>query len=142
MANAGKYTVRPMDPSWDMMSLLMGYNILVNGIHWGYNPLIPTSWDIQVRSAPASEFHGTPSLETSTCSHTIWKLSSRKKIPPFLTHNIHENGIFTDPRIPLISMVGKDTNCSSPMDQFVNIPLLPEPAAASRSWLIVGLVGV
>ena len=29
----------------------MGYNLLVNGVYWGYNPLIYlllTSWDIQV----------------------------------------------------------------------------------------------
>ena len=29
----------------------MGYNLLVNGIYWSYNPLanhLPTSWDIQV----------------------------------------------------------------------------------------------
>ena len=29
----------------------MGYNLLVNGIHWGYNPLtnhLLASWDIQV----------------------------------------------------------------------------------------------
>ncbi len=30
----------------------MGYNLLINGIYWGYNPLtilLLTSWDIQVR---------------------------------------------------------------------------------------------
>ena len=26
----------------------MGYNLLINGVYWGYNPLILlTSWDIQ-----------------------------------------------------------------------------------------------
>ena len=30
----------------------MGYNLLINGIYWGYNPLtnhLLTSWDIQVQ---------------------------------------------------------------------------------------------
>ena len=30
----------------------MGYNLLINGVNWGYNPLsnlLLTSWDIQVR---------------------------------------------------------------------------------------------
>ena len=30
----------------------MGYNLLIYGVYWGYNPLtnlLPTSWDIQVR---------------------------------------------------------------------------------------------
>ena len=30
----------------------MGYNLLINGVYWGYNPLtnhLLTSWDIQVR---------------------------------------------------------------------------------------------
>ena len=29
----------------------MGYNLLINGVYWGYNPLtnhLLTSWDIQV----------------------------------------------------------------------------------------------
>ena len=29
----------------------MAYNLLMNGVYWGYNPftnLLPTSWDIQV----------------------------------------------------------------------------------------------
>ena len=29
----------------------MGYNLLINGVYWGYNPVtnhLPTSWDIQV----------------------------------------------------------------------------------------------
>ena len=29
----------------------MGYNLPINGVYWGYNPLtnlLPTSWDIQV----------------------------------------------------------------------------------------------
>ena len=33
----------------------MGYNLLKNGISWGYNPLtnlLLTSWDIQVRDTP------------------------------------------------------------------------------------------
>ena len=32
----------------------MGYNLLINGIYWGYNPLtnlLLTSWDIQVGMA-------------------------------------------------------------------------------------------
>ena len=33
----------------------MGYNLLINGVYWGYNPftkpLILTSWDIQVVAA-------------------------------------------------------------------------------------------
>ena len=31
----------------------MGYNLLINGVYWGYNPLtklLLTSWDIQVGS--------------------------------------------------------------------------------------------
>ena len=30
----------------------MGYNLLINGLYWGYNPLtklLPTSWDIPVK---------------------------------------------------------------------------------------------
>ena len=33
----------------------MGYNLLINGIYWGYNPLtnlLLTSWDIQVGERP------------------------------------------------------------------------------------------
>ena len=40
----------------------MGYNLLINGVYWGYNPLtnhLLTSWDIQVKSrsfAPQERF--------------------------------------------------------------------------------------
>ena len=50
----------------------MGYNLLINGIYWGYNPLtnhLLTSWDIQV-GAHFVEF-----------DHS----------------QIHGHGIFTDP---------------------------------------------
>ena len=33
----------------------MGYNLLINGIYWGYNPFtnhLLTSWDIQARQTP------------------------------------------------------------------------------------------
>ena len=35
----------------------MGYNLLINGVYWGYNPLtnhLVTSWDIQVVSTERS----------------------------------------------------------------------------------------
>ena len=37
----------------------MGYNLPINGIYWGYNPLtnlLLTSWDIQVEDDPADHF--------------------------------------------------------------------------------------
>ena len=36
----------------------MGYNLLINGVYWGYNPftnLLLTSWDIQVAGEEGSE---------------------------------------------------------------------------------------
>ena len=38
----------------------MGYNILINGVYWGYNPLtnhLLTFWDIQVINCPESKHH-------------------------------------------------------------------------------------
>ena len=37
----------------------MGYNLLTNGVYWGYNPLtnhLLTSWDIQVDDTPVISF--------------------------------------------------------------------------------------
>ena len=34
----------------------MGYNLLINGVYWGYSPLtnlLLTSWDIQVGNLPS-----------------------------------------------------------------------------------------
>ena len=41
----------------------MGYNLLINGVYWGYNPLtnhLLTSWDIQVVFSHAIFFHAGP----------------------------------------------------------------------------------
>ena len=43
----------------------MGYNLLINGVYWGYNPLtnhLLTSWDIQVVSRSRSQTPQTPTL--------------------------------------------------------------------------------
>ena len=56
----------------------MAYNLAINGVYWGYNPLIPTiyltSWDIQVRheikSSPKS--HRPEGPGTSTFHKKWW----------------------------------------------------------------------
>ena len=38
----------------------MGYNLLINGIHWGHNPFtnhLLTSWNIQVQYSFVKELH-------------------------------------------------------------------------------------
>ena len=38
----------------------MGYNLLINGVYWGYNPLtthLLTSWDIQVLNQTPPHLH-------------------------------------------------------------------------------------
>ena len=52
----------------------MGYNLLINGVYWGYNPLtnhLLTSWDIQV-----------PQLNRTQTNLTQSKFTPKLTSPP------------------------------------------------------------
>ena len=57
----------------------VGYNLLVNGVYWGYNPFtnhLLTSWDIQVGDGTPldlSHFAKTPKRQGATANTVIMK---------------------------------------------------------------------
>ena len=54
----------------------MGYYLLINGVHWGYNHLL-TSWDIQVAVAKVTTWKGRFFSRIAG-----WKLEDSEKITP------------------------------------------------------------
>ena len=60
----------------------MGYNLLINGVYWGYNPLtnhLQTSWDIQVPNIEGLKFWKADVVCHDKLKETVEK---RKRWPP------------------------------------------------------------
>ena len=78
----------------------MGYNLLINGVYWGYNPLtnhLLTSWDIQVSRGEKIEIFETTTQQTfyHTSNHYLpwkpvpvenWRGDSDLVLPPSLEY--------------------------------------------------------
>ena len=69
----------------------MGYNLLINGVYWGYNPLtnhLVTSWDSKVHFSvvPALSGRGLVDCITNGClftAHNCWMIPYLGLIRPY-----------------------------------------------------------
>ena len=105
----------------------MGYNLLINGVYWGYNPLtnhLLTSWDIQANHLKVGTEVTFQRFFSQTCGDVFLDPISPNGKCLFehsKSHTIHVWYIYPHEWLIFMIHVGKYT---SPMDPMGNIGVL------------------